>query len=37
MLSALALNAILLAASFAGFLALLRGARHHGSLLSGGE
>jgi ABC-2 type transport system permease protein len=37
MLSALALNAILLAASFAGFLALLRSARHHGSLLSGGE
>jgi ABC-2 type transport system permease protein len=37
MLSALALNAILLAASFAGFLALLSSARHHGSLLSGGE
>jgi len=37
MLSALALNALLLLASFAAFLALLRSARRHGSLLGGGE
>jgi ABC-2 type transport system permease protein len=37
MLSALALNAVLLLASVAAFLALLRSARHAGSLLSSGE
>jgi ABC-2 type transport system permease protein len=37
MLSALALNAVLLLASFAAFLALLRSARRAGTLLSGGE
>jgi ABC-2 type transport system permease protein len=37
MLWALALNAVLLLASFAAFLALLRSARRHGSLLGGGE
>jgi ABC-2 type transport system permease protein len=37
MLSALALNVVLLLASFAAFLALLRSARRHGSLLGGGE
>src|SRR6201987_1877590 len=37
MLGALALNAVLLLASFAAFLALLRSARRNGSLLSGGE
>lgn len=37
MLQALAINAALLAASFWAFLALLRSAREHGSLLSGGE
>jgi ABC-2 type transport system permease protein len=37
MLCALGLNAALLVASFAAFLALLRSARHHGSLLGGGE
>ncbi len=37
MLSALALNAVLLLASFLAFLALLRSARRHGSLLGGGE
>ena len=37
MLSALALNAVLLVASFSAFLALLRSARRHGSLLAGGE
>jgi ABC-2 type transport system permease protein len=37
MLWALALNAVLLLASFAAFLALLRSARRAGSLLSGGE
>jgi ABC-2 type transport system permease protein len=37
MLSALALNAGLLLASFAAFLALLQSARRAGSLLSGGE
>jgi ABC-2 type transport system permease protein len=33
----LAINAVLLVASFAIFLALLRSAKHHGSLLGGGE
>jgi len=37
MLEALAINAVLLVASFWAFLALLRSARKHGSLLSGGE
>jgi ABC-2 type transport system permease protein len=37
MLEALAINAVLLVASFAAFLALLRSARTSGSLLSGGE
>ena len=37
MLAALAINAVLLVASFAAFLALLRSARLHGSLLGGGE
>ena len=37
MLSALAINVVLLLASFAAFLALLRSARRHGSLLGGGE
>jgi ABC-2 type transport system permease protein len=37
MLSALALNVVLLVASFGAFLALLRSARKQGSLLSGGE
>jgi ABC-2 type transport system permease protein len=37
MLTALALNAVLLVASFAAFLALLRSAKRHGSLLGGGE
>ena len=37
MAAALAINAVLLMASFAAFLALLRSARHHGSLLGGGE
>jgi ABC-2 type transport system permease protein len=37
MLSALVLNAVLLLASFGAFLALLRSARRHGSLLGGGE
>ncbi len=37
MLTALALNAVLLMASFAAFLALLRSAKRHGSLLGGGE
>jgi ABC-2 type transport system permease protein len=37
MLSALAINAVLFIASFAGFLALLRSARRHGSLIQGGE
>ena len=37
MLWALALNAVLLLASFAAFLALLRSARRHGTLLGGGE
>jgi ABC-2 type transport system permease protein len=33
----LAINAVLFIASFAIFLALLRSAKHHGSLLGGGE
>jgi ABC-2 type transport system permease protein len=37
MLTALALNVVLLAASFAAFLALLRSAKRQGSLLGGGE
>jgi ABC-2 type transport system permease protein len=37
MVQALAINAALLLASFAAFLALLRSARRHGSLLQGGE
>jgi ABC-2 type transport system permease protein len=37
MLTALAINAVLLLASFAAFLALLRSARINGSLLAGGE
>jgi ABC-2 type transport system permease protein len=37
MLAALAINAVLLPASFAAFLALLRRARINGSLLAGGE
>src|SRR3954453_4386979 len=37
MLGALAINAVLLIASFGAFLALLRSARMQGSLLSGGE
>ena len=37
MIDALAINAVLLIASFLVFLALLRGARRHGSLLRGGE
>src|SRR5262249_8364339 len=37
MLGALALNAVLLVASFAAFLAFLQSARRHGSLLGGGE
>jgi ABC-2 type transport system permease protein len=37
MVSALAINAVLLAASFAAFIALLNSARRHGSLLGGGE
>jgi ABC-2 type transport system permease protein len=37
MIEALAINAVLLLASFAAFLALLRSARRHGSLLQGGE
>jgi ABC-2 type transport system permease protein len=37
MLDALAINAVLLVASFWAFLALLRSARKHGSLLAGGE
>jgi ABC-2 type transport system permease protein len=34
---ALAINVVLLLASFAAFLALLRSAKRHGSLLGGGE
>ena len=37
MISALVINAVLLVASFAAFLALLRSARRNGSLLGGGE
>jgi ABC-2 type transport system permease protein len=37
MASALAINVVLLVASFAAFLALLNSARRHGSLLVGGE
>src|ERR1700759_4367253 len=37
MLTALSLNAVLLVASFAAFLALLRSAKRHGSLIGGGE
>ena len=37
MVAALALNALLLLASFAAFLAFLQSARRHGSLLGGGE
>jgi ABC-2 type transport system permease protein len=37
MVSALVINAGLFAASFAIFLALLRSAKRHGSLLGGGE
>jgi ABC-2 type transport system permease protein len=37
MVSALLINAVLLLASFAAFLALLKSARRHGSLLGGGE
>jgi ABC-2 type transport system permease protein len=37
MIAALAINAVLFVASFAIFLALLRSAKRHGSLLQGGE
>src|ERR1700743_2514716 len=37
LMSALAINALLFAASFAIFLALLKSARRHGALLQGGE
>ena len=37
MITSLAINAVLFAASFAIFLALLRSAKRHGSLLGGGE
>jgi ABC-2 type transport system permease protein len=37
MVEALAINALLIIASFVSFLALLRSARRHGSLLGGGE
>jgi ABC-2 type transport system permease protein len=37
MADALAINVVLFIASFAGFLALLRSARRHGSLIQGGE
>ena len=37
MVQSLAINAVLFAASFAVFLALLRSAKRHGSLLGGGE
>ena len=37
MIWSLAINAVLFVASFAIFLALLRSARRHGSLLGGGE
>ena len=37
MVDAFVINAVLLMASFAVFLALLRSARRHGSLIQGGE
>ncbi|MDO9060039.1 MAG: ABC transporter permease, partial [Bradyrhizobium sp.] len=37
MFQALAINAVLFIASFAGFLALLRSARRYGSLIQSGE
>ena len=37
MVWSLAINAVLFVASFAIFLALLRSAKRHGSLLGGGE
>jgi ABC-2 type transport system permease protein len=37
MIQALAINVVLFIASFAIFLALLRSARRHGSLIQGGE
>ena len=37
MIEALLINLVLFIASFAIFLALLRSARRHGSLISGGE
>jgi ABC-2 type transport system permease protein len=37
MIQSLAINVVLFIASFAIFLALLRSAKHHGSLLGGGE
>jgi ABC-2 type transport system permease protein len=37
MLDSLAINAVLFIASFLIFLALLRSAKRHGSLLGGGE
>jgi ABC-2 type transport system permease protein len=37
MIAALAINVVLFTASFAIFLALLRSAKWHGSLLQGGE
>jgi ABC-2 type transport system permease protein len=37
MLEALAINVVLIIASFAIFLALLRSARRHGSLIQSGE
>ena len=37
MIDSLAINAVLFAASFASFLALLRSAKRQGSLLGGGE
>ena len=37
MVQSLAINAVLFVASFAVFLALLRSAKRHGSLLGGGE
>jgi ABC-2 type transport system permease protein len=37
MAEALLINVVLFIASFAIFLALLRSARHHGSLIQGGE
>jgi len=37
MIDALVINAVLFIASFATFLALLKSARRHGSLIQGGE